>query len=95
MTKPNAGYYSSKKDPVDLYLTYTSRPPRKGKFSRFRGVHKSGVPEKPFRVALCFQGKRYIVGLFVDELEAAKAYNKIVLKLFGDKAILNDITGNN
>lgn len=91
MIVPNRGYYTKGRDPVDVYLSYTRRPARKDKFSKFRGVHKHADPRKPFRVAIRYNGKRYFIGTFADELEAAKAYNEIALRLFGSRAVLNEI----
>lgn len=92
MVKPTHGYYSStKKSDVDIYLTNASRPARPDKFSKYRGVHKSNNPKKPYRVAICFKGRRFIGGFFETELEAAAAYNELALSLIGPRALINEL----
>jgi hypothetical protein len=90
---PDRGYYSrTKEEEIDVYLANARRPIKiPNKFSKFRGVHKSGNDKKPYRAAICFKGRRYVIGIFADEIEAAKAYNKFALHLIGSRALLNEI----
>ncbi len=74
-----------------LYTSLANRPLRANKFSRFRGVQKSNNPKKPYRVHFNYGRQRYYIGLFVDEIEAARAYNAAVLEVIGEHAVLNDI----
>lgn len=90
MSKPTNGYYSKRKTDIEVYLANASRPTKPDKFSKYRGVHKSNNPKKPYRAGICFKGKRYVIGLFEDEIEAAKAYNKFALHLIGPKALVNE-----
>lgn len=61
----------------------------KGTFSKFKGVYKSDVPSKPFRVRISHNKKHVELGHFLDEIEAAKAYDRKALELFGEFAQLN------
>jgi hypothetical protein len=45
--------------------------------------------EKKWAAAVAKDGKRYYLGLFTDEKEAALAYNKKATELYGDFANLN------
>lgn len=73
------------------YQSMANRPLPKNKVSRFRGVQKNGNPEKPFRVCFSFNRQRYYIGAYADEIEAARAYNRAVLQVIGEQAILNEI----
>lgn len=84
-------YWSTSKSEIEFYLVHARRPLPKNKFSRFRGVQKNGDPKKPFRVSLTFNGRRFMGGTYASEIEAAKAYNKLVLKVIGPKAFINEI----
>lgn len=84
-------YWRTQKSEIEFWLAHARRPLPKNKISRFRGVQKNGNPEKPFRVSITFNGKRYFGGAFADELEAAKAYNALALKVIGPNAYLNEI----
>lgn len=84
-------YYSTSKSEIEFYLTHARRPQRKDKFSRFFGVHKNNDPRKPYRVAIRFRGIRTWGGVFENEIDAAKAYNKLALEIIGPQAILNEI----
>jgi hypothetical protein len=85
-------YWATSKSEVEFYLVHARRPLPKNKFSRFRGVHKNSNPDKPFRVAICFNGRRILAGTYSDEIEAAKAYNRLALHVIGPKAFLNEIS---
>lgn len=59
-----------------------------GNTSKFRGVslvNKTNI----YKVQTKFKGKHIYLGTFLDEIEAAKVYDKKVYELHGDKAILN------
>jgi hypothetical protein len=58
------------------------------KTSRFRGVswHKRA---KKWRATLMLNYKQIHAGLFINELDAAKAYDQKAIEIFGSKAILN------
>jgi hypothetical protein len=56
--------------------------------SRFRGVHWDSERQKWFALVK-FNQKKYAVGRFGDEIEAAKARDKKALELFGPIAHLN------
>jgi hypothetical protein len=86
-----ASYWRTPKSEIEFYLIHARRPLPKNKFSKFRGVQKSTNPGRPFRIALCFNGRRFLGPSFADEIEAAKAYNELALKVLGPKAILNEI----
>lgn len=86
-----ATYWQTSKSEIEFYLVHARRPLPKSKVSRFRGVQRNTNPKKPFRVAICFNGRRFFGGAFCDEIEAAKAYNTLALKIIGPNAILNDI----
>jgi hypothetical protein len=88
----NASYYRKKMSDKDYYLSQALRPQRPGAFSQYRGVTK-GSPTHPYRVALTHKGVRHQIGLFVDELEAARAYNEAALRIIGDYAVLNEVPG--
>lgn len=84
-------YRSTSKTEVEFYLIHARRPKRKDKFSQFHGVHKNNDPKKPYRVAIRFRGTKIWGGVFENEIDAAKAYNALALKVIGPEAILNDI----
>lgn len=71
--------------------TKTSKP----KTSMFKGVSlriqrkKGKVVSTSWLAQVGFEGKRIQVGLFQDEVEAAKAYDNAALKYFGEYASLN------
>ncbi len=61
---------------------------RLGTSSKFRGVNFKKATSK-WQVQIQHQGKLHFVGSFVDEVEAAKAYDKKAVELFGEFAKLN------
>ena len=64
--------------------------PRRDKTSKYKGV--SFVNQiKKWRSSIQKEGKRYYLGDYVDEDEAAKAYNKKACELFGSFARINPV----
>lgn len=84
-------YWQTSKTEIEFYLVHARRPLPKNKFSRFRGVQKNNHPKKQFRVCITFNGRKFMGGVYADEIEAAKAYNSLALKIIGPDAILNEI----
>ena len=66
---------------------YNTRP-RKGCTSKYKGVSFSKEKNR-FRVFINYNKKQYYIGVFKDEIEAAKAYDKKARELFGEFAYLN------
>lgn len=66
---------------------------KKAATSRFKGVYLQTQPgRKPFwRAQVSFDGKKYMLGSFKSEIEAAKAYNRKLKLYFGRFARLNEI----
>lgn len=86
------GYYLRKGvDPKEYYLGMANRPPRKNKFSKYRGISKSGNDKRPYRAYFRYQGVGYSVGVFADELEAVRAYNKAITAVIGPHAVTNPL----
>ncbi|MEG0380714.1 MAG: AP2 domain-containing protein [Kurthia sp.] len=56
--------------------------------SRYRGVFWVKA-ERKWRVQIGYKGKRYLVGRFDNEIEAAKAYDAKAIELMGADAYLN------
>lgn len=63
---------------------------RKNKLSKFKGVTKKDYGKK-WVAAINKNGKRIHLGCFESELEAAFAYNKKAVEMFGEFAYLNSI----
>ena len=62
--------------------------PSKGGSSRYKGVcwHKA---KKKYDARIEVDGKRYCLGYFADEIEAAVTYDIKAMQLFGDFAYFN------
>jgi len=56
--------------------------------SKFKGVHKKSITRN-WSVQIQHLGKRFHLGYFKDEVEAALAYDKKAKELFGEYAHLN------
>jgi hypothetical protein len=63
-----------------------AQPPRAGK-SRFKGV--IGLPDGRWRVRPQIRGERRDAGVFTDEAEAARAYDKVLADEYGAYAMTN------
>ena len=64
-----------------------NRLPQKA-FSKYKGVWQD-PRSKRWQVAIRINGKRTYLGYYVNEIEAAKAYDKKATQLFGEFANLN------
>jgi hypothetical protein len=82
-------YLSRKMSDKDFYLSQASRPRPVNAYSQYRGVSKGN--KGLYRSMLTFKGKRYYLGQYETELEAARAYNKAALAIIGDYALLNEL----
>ena len=72
------------------YLAYARRPRRADASSRYRGVslrRQTGL----WVAQVYWRGRRYFLGSFHSEEEAAKAYNKHAAILIGKMALLNEL----
>lgn len=58
--------------------------------SIYKGVWWS-IRNKKWEVQISINGKRKFLGYFISEIEAARAYNRAAIKLFGEFAKLNTI----
>jgi len=86
------GYIHSTMSAEAYYLTQANRPKRAGAASPYRGVSRSSNPKLPWRAALGYRGRRYYLGTYATELEAAEAYNRAALRIIGEHAVINEIT---
>jgi len=76
------------------YLAYARRPRRADASSRYRGVslrQQTGL----WVAQVYWRGRRYFLGSFLSEEEAARAYNKHASILIGKMALLNEILPTN
>jgi hypothetical protein len=76
------------------YLAYAQRPRRADASSRYRGVslrQQTGL----WVAQVYWRGRRYFLGSFHSEEEAARAYNKHASILIGRMALLNEIPPHN
>lgn len=58
------------------------------KTSRFKGVHLHKLTGK-WRAMIHYEGKQMHLGLFHNEIDAAKAYDSAALRYFGEFACIN------
>lgn len=61
---------------------------RKGCSSKYKGVYWAKRDNR-WSAAIESEGKRYFLGNYKDEIDAAKAYDKAATKYFGEHANLN------
>jgi len=59
--------------------------------SKYKGVSLTGNAKNPYRAKIRINSKGLHLGVFNDELVAAKAYNDAALKHFGEFAHLNEV----
>jgi hypothetical protein len=65
-----------------------NRSKQNGALSRFRGVSYNSSSRK-WVARITFEGKRLSLGYFVEEVEAARAYDRKAVELLGESAKLN------
>jgi len=82
-------YLTRKMSDKDFYLSQASRPRPANAFSKYRGVSKGN--KSMYRAVLTYKGRRYYLGNYEDELDAARAYNKAALAIIGDYALINEL----
>jgi hypothetical protein len=70
---------------IPLNLTRLYKP----KHKKYRGVYK--LPNGKFLAKIFLNKKQYHLGVFVDEAEAARAYNAKAKELYGPLAVLNNV----
>ena len=91
-TSPNKG--KSMKDEIKEKISLSLKGKQRGKIkagtNKYIGVSK--IPNsKKWISRITWNGVRIVIGRFYSEIEAAEAYNKKALEVFGDSAILNII----
>jgi hypothetical protein len=65
--------------------------PRKNSTSQYKGVDRMKRYKGKWRAQILHEGKKSHLGLFMCEKEAALAYNKKALELWGEHALLNEV----
>ena len=85
-----SSYYRGKDDEVSYYLSLVKRPLKKNKTSKYRGVCYL-KPRNLYSARLDFKGRKYYLGAFKTEDEAAIAWNNAALKIIGPHVPLNVI----
>lgn len=63
---------------------------QEGGTSKYKGVSWRKDTEK-WKVEIDFNNKRYNLGCFINEIDAAKAYNKAAKEFFKEYAYLNEV----
>jgi hypothetical protein len=81
----------SPRKPEDAYLAYARRPKRHGASSQYRGV-SFRTSTQLWIAQLYWKGRRYFLGSFQTEREAALAYNQHAERIIGELALLNDLS---
>jgi hypothetical protein len=85
------GYRNSSKPTAEYYLALANRPRPANASSKYRGVSRY-AGKNGWRAALGYRGRRYYLGIFETQEEAAAAYNRAALRIIGSHAVLNQIS---
>lgn len=71
---------------------YNQQPQRRNTSSRYKGVKRKG---NRWEAAIKHNRKEIFIGSFINEIDAAKAYDKKATELFGEYAWLNSMIDKN
>jgi group I intron endonuclease len=80
-------------DSVAVKRGWLTRRQRDKESGRILGVCRSSSVKKPWMAHIYYDGIDHYLGLFQNVVDAASAYNKRVIEIFGNDAITNDIGG--
>lgn len=69
-----------------------NRSLNKNSKSGYRGVYKEKKVPNKWRGEICCKGKKYFLGYFDSKDECAIAYNNKAVELFGEFAVLNEVS---
>jgi hypothetical protein len=87
-----AGTPRSRRSPEEKYLAFARRPKRAGSSSRYRGVSFRQQTQR-WIAQVYWRGRRYFLGSFEREEDAAAAYNRHAIGIIGPMAVLNELPG--
>ncbi len=95
------GYFKDERDAIiavlrfrethplaDSTLREASKKPRTDGESKYKGVYKVTHYDK-WKAGIAKKGKKYYLGAYSAEIEAAKAYDKKAIELYGEYAYTN------
>jgi hypothetical protein len=74
----------------EKYLAFARRPKRAGSSSRYRGVSFRQQTQR-WIAQVYWRGRRYFLGSYEREEEAAAAYNRHAARIIGSLAVLNEL----
>lgn len=80
--------YAKVDDQMAYYRKMASREKPPNSSSIYKGVTRRG---DKWATRINFMGRRYYIGQFNTEVEAAKAYNRHALRIIGPNAIFNQL----
>lgn len=78
--------------PIKQYKTHKNQNNTRGGRSGYKGVYQSQKNKELFEVCISFSKKTKFVSTFKNIEQAALVYNKCIYYLYGEDAILNDVT---
>lgn len=79
-----------RRSPEEKYLAFARRPKRAGASSRFRGVSYRQQTQR-WIAQVYWRSRRYFLGSYAHEEEAAAAYNRHAPRIIGKLAVLNEL----